>query len=99
MPVSSVEFDAIKKRTDIVTVIHKRASLTKAGKEYKAICPFHEEKTPSFYVNRDYRVYHCFSCGEHGDVVDFVERFDKVDRLTALAIAADESGVRSDSAA
>ena len=59
-------------RVDIVGLINKRVALKKAGKDYKACCPFHEEKTPSFTVVPTKQIYHCFGCGESGGIIDFI---------------------------
>ena len=62
----------------IIQVIGQRVELRKAGKEYKALCPFHSERTPSFTVNEDKGLFYCFGCGASGDVFDFVMQFDGV---------------------
>jgi len=59
-------------RTDIVEVIGKRVPLKKKGREFVACCPFHEEKTPSFYVSPAKQFYHCFGCGAHGSALTFL---------------------------
>ena len=59
-------------RSDIVEVIGSRIQLKKAGREYKACCPFHGEKTPSFTVSPDKGFYHCFGCGAHGTAIGFL---------------------------
>ncbi len=68
--------DELKSRVTLSDVIGKRVKLTRAGREFKGCCPFHNEKTPSFYVNDDKQFYHCFGCGAHGSVIDFVMRHD-----------------------
>lgn len=65
-------------RVDIVDVIDSRVPLKKAGREYKACCPFHEEKTPSFTVSPDKQFYHCFGCGEHGTAIGFLMNYDRM---------------------
>ena len=62
-------------RIDIVNVINSHVKLTKAGREYKARCPFHEEKTPSFYVNPAKQFFHCFGCGESGTAISFLMKY------------------------
>src|SRR4030066_1221858 len=64
--------DEMLTRIDIVDVIDARVPLRKAGKDYKACCPFHEEKTPSFTVSQDKQFYHCFGCGVHGSAIGFL---------------------------
>ena len=58
--------DDLVQRIDVVEVIGNRIEIKKAGKEYKGLCPFHTEKTPSFTVSPDKGFYHCFGCGAHG---------------------------------
>ena len=68
--------DELIARADIVEVIGARVQLKKAGREYKACCPFHNEKTPSFWVSPDKQFYHCFGCGAHGTVLGFLMEHD-----------------------
>ncbi|HEX4648476.1 MAG TPA: DNA primase [Steroidobacteraceae bacterium] len=68
--------DELIARADIVEVIGARVPLKKAGREYKACCPFHNEKTPSFWVSPDKQFYHCFGCGKHGTVLGFLMDYD-----------------------
>jgi DNA primase len=68
--------DELIARADIVEVIGARVPLKKAGREYKACCPFHDEKTPSFWVSPDKQFYHCFGCGKHGTVLGFLMDHD-----------------------
>ena len=69
-----MSMDIIK--PDIIHVIGQRVELRRAGKEFVGLCPFHADKTPSFSVNDDIGVFHCFGCGESGDVIDFVRKLD-----------------------
>jgi len=62
--------DELRARTPIAALIGRSVRLTRSGRESKGCCPFHGEKTPSFYVYDDH--YHCFGCGEHGDAISFV---------------------------
>jgi DNA primase len=80
-------------RVDIVGLINKRVPLKKAGKDYKACCPFHEEKTPSFTVVPNKQIFHCFGCGESGGAIDFIKKFDHLDFVEAVETVASESGV------
>ena len=75
-------------RVDIVGLINKRVSLKKAGKDYKACCPFHEEKTPSFTVVPTKQIYHCFGCGESGGIIDFIMKFDHLAFVEAIETVA-----------
>ena len=80
--------DELVSRADIVDVVGQRVTLKKAGREYKANCPFHDEKTPSFTVSPDKGFYHCFGCGAHGTAIGFLmayENLDFPDAVEALA--------------
>lgn len=70
--------DELIARTDIVDVISTRVPLKKAGHEYRACCPFHTEKTPSFWVSPEKQFYHCFGCGAHGTVMRFLMEYDRM---------------------
>jgi DNA primase len=70
--------DELLARTDIVEVVGSRVQLKKAGREWKAPCPFHNEKTPSFWVSPDKQFYHCFGCGAHGTALGFLIDHDKL---------------------
>jgi DNA primase len=70
--------DELIGRADIVELIASRVALKKAGHEYKACCPFHDEKTPSFWVSPNKQFYHCFGCGAHGTVIGFLMEYDRL---------------------
>ena len=70
--------DELIARTDIVELIGGRVQLKKAGREWKACCPFHNEKTPSFWVSPDKQFFHCFGCGAHGTALGFLIDYDKL---------------------
>jgi len=74
----------LKDRLDIVEVISSYLHLQKVGKNYRALCPFHAEKTPSFYVNPEGQFYHCFGCGASGDVIKFVQEIEGVSFIEAV---------------
>ena len=63
------QVEEVKSKTDIVTIISSFMKLKKAGRNYKGVCPFHNEKTPSFMVSPELQIYKCFGCGESGDVI------------------------------
>lgn len=85
--------DELLARADVVEVIGRRISLKKAGREYKACCPFHHEKTPSFQINPQKAFYHCFGCGAHGDALRFIMEYDHLDFVSAIEVLASEMGV------
>jgi len=80
-------------RADVVEVVGRRVQLKKAGKEYKACCPFHDEKTPSFTVSPSKGFYHCFGCGEHGNALDFLMQYDHMEFVEAVESLAGTMGV------
>jgi DNA primase len=71
--------DELLARVDIVSVIDARVTLRKAGKEYQARCPFHDEKTPSFTVSPSKQFYHCFGCGAHGTAISFMMEYERLE--------------------
>jgi DNA primase len=86
--------DELVSRSDIVEIINARVPLKKAGREYKACCPFHNEKTPSFWVSADKQFYHCFGCGAHGTVIGFLMQYEKMEFLDAVADLAQRAGLQ-----
>ncbi len=87
------DVDVVKSRTNIVDLVGAYVRLTKAGSRYKACCPFHQEKTPSFIVNEDRQTYHCFGCGQGGDIFSFVMEMESMGFREALELLADKAGV------
>lgn len=85
--------DKIKQRLDVAEVVGSYIKLDKAGLNFKAVCPFHNEKTPSFYVSPPKNIWHCFSCGAGGDIFSFVMEIEKVEFNEALKILAKRAGV------
>jgi len=85
--------DELVSRSDIVEIISARVPLKKAGREFKACCPFHNEKSPSFSVSADKQFYHCFGCGAHGTVIGFLMQYEKMDFLDAVADLAQRAGL------
>src|ERR1051326_8040987 len=91
MPFPPGFIDELRNRLSVSEVVGRRVKLTRAGREYKACCPFHNEKTPSFTVNDQKGFFHCFGCGAHGDVIGFIMRTENrsfpeaVEMLAGLA--------------
>jgi DNA primase len=83
----------LKTQANIVSVLGKRMKLTRKGREYEGLCPFHGEKTPSFTVNAEKGFYHCFGCGAHGDSLHFIVEFDKLPFAEAVRVLAGETGM------
>ena len=93
MRFSSELLEEIRNRCDIVNIISEYVPLKPAGKGFKALCPFHEEKTPSFMISPEKQLFHCFGCGEGGNVFNFVMKFEKVDFFEAVKMLAKKAGV------
>jgi DNA primase len=85
--------DELIARTDIVELIGSRVQLKRAGREYKACCPFHDEKTPSFTVSPDKQFYHCFGCGAHGTALGFIMEYDHLGFVEAVEDLASRAGL------
>ena len=83
----------IKNSVNIVDVIGETVALTKAGRNFLGLCPFHGEKTPSFNVVEDKQFYHCFGCGKSGDVFKFIEDYRGVSFMDAVQIVAEQVGI------
>src|SRR6202451_961804 len=85
--------DEIVARSDIVDIIGSRVALKKSGREFKACCPFHSEKSPSFWVSPEKQFYHCFGCGARGTVVGFLMQYEKLGFVHAVADLAQRAGL------
>lgn len=85
--------DELLERSDIVEVIQRRVSLKKAGREFAACCPFHGEKTPSFYVSPQKQFYHCFGCGAHGTAISFLMEYENLSFPEAVEQLAEQAGL------
>jgi DNA primase len=93
MTSSNNQIEEIKNRLDIVNVIGKYVKLKQTGKNYVGLCPFHNEKTPSFVVSPDIQRYKCFGCSEAGDIFNFLQKIENIDFPEALEKLAKEAGV------
>lgn len=87
------EIDDVRARTDIVAVIEQYVTLKRAGSSLKGLCPFHNEKTPSFHVNAEKGIFHCYGCGEGGDVFKFVQKIENLSFSEALERLALRCGI------
>lgn len=87
------EVEQIKQRLDIVEVIGEYVRLKQSGQNWKGLCPFHGEKTPSFMAHREKQIWHCFGCGLGGDVFEFVQKIENIDFPEALELLARRAGV------
>lgn len=87
------EVEQIKSRLDIVEVIGEFVKLKQSGQNWKGLCPFHGEKSPSFMVHREKQIWHCFGCGEGGDMFSFMQKFENIDFPEALELLARKAGV------
>jgi DNA primase len=87
------DVELVKSKTNIVDIVGEYVKLTKAGSSFKACCPFHQEKTPSFNVNEEKQFYHCFGCSQGGDVLSFVMEIENMGFREALDLLAEKAGV------
>lgn len=85
--------DEIKQRLNIIDIVGERVKLKKTGRNFKGLCPFHNEKTPSFIVSPDRQTFHCFGCGKGGSVIDFVMEYEHLEFFEALEQLAGRAGV------
>jgi DNA primase len=90
---SSASLETLRQRIDLVDVLSSSIELQRAGASYKALCPFHDEKTPSFVVQRGDRHYHCFGCGAHGDAIQFLMQYSGLSFSEAVESLAQRFGV------
>src|SRR5260370_11373472 len=85
--------DELRSRISLSGLSGRRVKLVRRGREFAGLCPFHHEKTPSFYLVEDKSFFHCFGCGAHGDVIGFTMRADNLDFVEAVEKLAGEAGV------
>lgn len=91
MPLTTTE--EIKSKINIVDLVREYIEVKPAGSNHKALCPFHNEKTPSFMISPERQMYHCFGCGENGDIFSFVQKMEGIEFPEALRILAKKAGV------
>jgi DNA primase len=94
--ISKDKINDIKQSVNIVDIIGESVALTKAGRNYLGLCPFHGEKTPSFNVVEDKQFYHCFGCGRSGDVFKFIEEMQGLSFAESVQVVADKAGFQLD---
>ena len=87
------KLEEIRNRADIVAIISEYVTLKKSGKNYRALCPFHAEKTPSFNVNADKQVFYCFGCQKGGDVITFLKEVNNITFVEAVKQLAERYGI------
>jgi len=88
------QVEEVKSKVDIVELINDYVPLKKSGRNYQALCPFHDEKTPSFMVSPELQIYKCFGCGAGGDAINFLMEYEKIEFWEALEILAKRVGVK-----
>lgn len=86
--------DQIKSKIDIVSFIESYIPLKKAGRNFKALCPFHGEKSPSFVISPERQIWHCFGCQKGGDIFTFMMEYERIDFSEALRLLAQQAGVK-----
>lgn len=87
------QIEEVKNKIDIVGIIGEHVTLKKAGRYFKGLCPFHNEKSPSFVVSPEMQIFKCFGCGESGDAFSFLEKYEHMDFYEALQFLAEKVGV------
>lgn len=90
---TSNQVEEVKNKTDIVSLISEYIEVKRAGRNYKANCPFHGEKTPSFMITPELQMYKCFGCGRHGDVFTFLEEHEGMEFSESLKYLAEKAGI------
>ncbi len=93
MSIPQETLEQIQERVDIVELVSAQLPLKRAGRNFRALCPFHHEKTPSFMVSPEKQIFHCFGCGEGGDVFQFVMKTERVTFLDAVRSLAEKAGI------
>ncbi len=91
--IPEIKIEEIESASDIVSTIGRYVSLKKAGKNFKGLCPFHKEKTPSFIVSPEKQIYHCFGCGKGGNVFNFIMSVENISYIEAVRRIASDLGI------
>jgi len=91
--ISQELIERVSNHFDIVDIISQYTPLKKAGRNYKALCPFHEEKTPSFVVSPEKQLFHCFGCGVGGNLFTFLMKWEKITFPEAVKMLAEKVGI------
>lgn len=92
--ISNEKIEEILSNIDIVEIIDEYVPLRQVGSNYRALCPFHTEKTPSFYVSREKGIYHCFGCGRSGNAIKFLMEYNNITFPEAMTILAEKAGIK-----
>src|SRR5258706_5480889 len=82
----------VRQATDIVELIGQSVALKRRGKDFVGLCPFHQEKSPSFHVSASKQFFHCFGCKSSGNAIDFVIKRDRVEFIDAIRVLAERAG-------
>src|SRR5690554_6742755 len=86
----------VKDANEIVDIISQYIQVKLSGSSYKALCPFHNEKTPSFVINQEKQIYKCFGCGEGGDVISFIMKMENLDFIESVKLLARKTNIEID---
>ena len=92
--ISEDQINQIKERTNIIEVIGEYVNLKSSGQNYKGLCPFHSEKTPSFMVSPQKNIFHCFGCGVGGNVFNFLMKFKGISFPDAVRMLGERAGIQ-----
>ena len=92
--IPETKIEEIQTASDVVSVVSRYVALKKAGKNFKGLCPFHKEKTPSFIVSPEKQIYHCFGCGKGGNVFNFLMSVENISYIEAIRRIASDLGIQ-----
>ncbi|MDO4250804.1 MAG: CHC2 zinc finger domain-containing protein, partial [Moraxella sp.] len=93
MRISDTLLEQLNAQADLVAIIRRHTPLKPAGREFKGCCPFHGEKTPSFYVNPESNLYYCFGCGAKGNAISFLVDFERLSFIEAAKTLSEQTGI------